>query len=94
MSWDINTGWNTESGAMVPMAKGISVIGSGIRAAQCALTLAEMGIDVALITPSPSLDLDNVNNPAEPSHELLACLAFATEGCQPSAGKTIYQFSG
>ena len=38
----------------------ISVIGSGIRAAQCALTLAEMGIDVSLITPSPSLDLDNV----------------------------------
>ena len=56
---------------MVLMAKGISVIGSGIRAAQCALTLAEMGIDVALITPSPSLELDNVNNPAEPSHELL-----------------------
>ena len=53
------------------MAKGISVIGSGIRAAQCALTLAEMGIDVSLITPSPSLELDNVNNPAEPSHELL-----------------------
>ncbi len=53
------------------MAKGISVIGSGIRAAQCALTLAEMGIDVSLITPSPSLELDNGNNPAEPSHELL-----------------------
>jgi NADPH-dependent glutamate synthase beta subunit-like oxidoreductase/NAD-dependent dihydropyrimidine dehydrogenase PreA subunit len=49
----------------------ISVIGSGIRAAQCALTLAEMGIDVALITPSPSLDLDTVNHPATPSHELM-----------------------
>ena len=53
------------------MAKGISVIGSGIRAAQCALTLADMGIDVALITPSQSLQLDDANNPAKPSHELL-----------------------
>jgi heterodisulfide reductase subunit A len=49
----------------------ISVIGCGIRAAQCALTLAEMGIDVALITPSPSLDLDNVDHSVAPSHELL-----------------------
>jgi NADPH-dependent glutamate synthase beta subunit-like oxidoreductase/NAD-dependent dihydropyrimidine dehydrogenase PreA subunit len=53
------------------MAKGVSVIGAGIRAAQCALTLAEMGIEVALITPAPSLDLDNVKNPTIPSHESL-----------------------
>jgi NADPH-dependent glutamate synthase beta subunit-like oxidoreductase/NAD-dependent dihydropyrimidine dehydrogenase PreA subunit len=49
----------------------ISVIGAGIRAAQCALTLAEMGIDVSLITPSPSLDLDHVNHPVTPSHEIM-----------------------
>jgi NADPH-dependent glutamate synthase beta subunit-like oxidoreductase/NAD-dependent dihydropyrimidine dehydrogenase PreA subunit len=53
------------------MAKGVSVIGSGIQAAQCALTLAEMGIDVSLITPTPALDLDSGRNPAEPSHESL-----------------------
>ncbi len=53
------------------MPKGVSVVGSGIMAAQCALTLAEMGIDVSLITPSPSLDLDSPDHPIAPSHELL-----------------------
>ena len=53
------------------MSKGIAVIGSGVRAAQCALTAAEMDIDVSLIIPSPSLDLDNASNPVEPTHELL-----------------------
>jgi NADPH-dependent glutamate synthase beta subunit-like oxidoreductase/NAD-dependent dihydropyrimidine dehydrogenase PreA subunit len=56
---------------MAAMAKGISVIGSGIRATQCALTLAEMGIDVSLITPAPSLELENGSSSAEPTHELL-----------------------
>jgi NADPH-dependent glutamate synthase beta subunit-like oxidoreductase/NAD-dependent dihydropyrimidine dehydrogenase PreA subunit len=56
---------------MATMSKGISVIGSGIRATQCALTLAEMGIDVSLITPTPSLELENGTNSAEPTHELL-----------------------
>lgn len=41
------------------MAKGVSVIGSGVCAAQCALTLAELGIEVSVITPLPSLSLDN-----------------------------------
>ncbi len=53
------------------MAKGISVIGSGIRATQCALTLVDMGIDVSLITPSHSLELENGSSSAEPTHELL-----------------------
>jgi len=53
------------------MVKGVSVIGTGVRAAQCALTLAEMGIKVDLITPEPALDLDNGNDGSEPSHELL-----------------------
>jgi NADPH-dependent glutamate synthase beta subunit-like oxidoreductase/NAD-dependent dihydropyrimidine dehydrogenase PreA subunit len=53
------------------MAKGIAVIGSGIRATQCALTLAEMGIDVSLITPARSLELENGACTAEPTHELL-----------------------
>jgi len=53
------------------MSKSVVVIGIGVRAAQCALTLAEMGIEVALITPSPSLDLDRANTGAEPSHESL-----------------------
>ena len=57
-------------GAMVLMAKGISVIGSGVSAAQCALTLGEMGIDTILITPNLSLDFDNTHS-TEPSHELL-----------------------
>jgi NADPH-dependent glutamate synthase beta subunit-like oxidoreductase/NAD-dependent dihydropyrimidine dehydrogenase PreA subunit len=59
------------SKAVLPMARSVSVIGTGIRAAQCALTLAEMGVNVSLITPSRSLELDNTNSLAEPSHELL-----------------------
>jgi NADPH-dependent glutamate synthase beta subunit-like oxidoreductase/NAD-dependent dihydropyrimidine dehydrogenase PreA subunit len=53
------------------MAKRISVIGSGVRAAQCALTLAEMGIDVSLITPFASLELDHGHSSTELPHELL-----------------------
>lgn len=53
------------------MGKSVSVIGTGVRAAQCALTLAEMGVKVDLITPEPALDLDNGNDGSEPSHELL-----------------------
>ena len=39
------------------MAKGVCVIGNGISAAQCALTLAELGIEVSIITPSASLNV-------------------------------------
>ncbi|MBN1191574.1 MAG: FAD-dependent oxidoreductase [Dehalococcoidales bacterium] len=53
------------------MAKGIAVIGSGIRATQCALTLAELGIDVSLITPSPSLELENGTPFSEHNTDLL-----------------------
>jgi NADPH-dependent glutamate synthase beta subunit-like oxidoreductase/NAD-dependent dihydropyrimidine dehydrogenase PreA subunit len=53
------------------MPKSVSVIGVGVRAAQCALTLAEMGVKVDLITPEPALDLDNGKDGNEPSHELL-----------------------
>jgi NADPH-dependent glutamate synthase beta subunit-like oxidoreductase/NAD-dependent dihydropyrimidine dehydrogenase PreA subunit len=60
-----------QNGAISLMAKSISVIGSGIRAAQCALTLAELGINVSLITPNQSLDFDNDYNSGEPSHEQL-----------------------
>lgn len=40
------------------MARRIAVIGSNIGVAQSALTLAEMGAEVALITPCPSLGLE------------------------------------
>jgi heterodisulfide reductase subunit A len=53
------------------MPKNISVIGVGVRAAQCALTLAEVGVHVDLITPEPALDLENGKDGNEPSHELL-----------------------
>jgi NADPH-dependent glutamate synthase beta subunit-like oxidoreductase/coenzyme F420-reducing hydrogenase delta subunit/NAD-dependent dihydropyrimidine dehydrogenase PreA subunit len=55
------------------MTKGVSVIGSGISAAQAALTLAELGINVSLITPNPSLDLNGSEDHVHsvPSHESL-----------------------
>jgi NADPH-dependent glutamate synthase beta subunit-like oxidoreductase/NAD-dependent dihydropyrimidine dehydrogenase PreA subunit len=52
------------------MAKGVSIIGTGVRAAQCALALAEMGVQVKLITSEPALDLENWHDGSEPSHEL------------------------
>ncbi len=36
--------------------KKIAIIGGGVRAAQCALTLAELGVEVSLITPHAELD--------------------------------------
>jgi len=41
------------------MARSVAVIGSDAGAAQAALSLAEMGMEVALITPATSLGLDN-----------------------------------
>jgi len=41
------------------MAKGIAVIGSSVGAAQAALTLAELGIEVKVITPSTALGLNS-----------------------------------
>jgi len=46
------------------MARGIAVIGSGIDAAQAALTLAEVGIKVSLITPSTAVGLDSATDSA------------------------------
>ncbi|MFC1994764.1 FAD-dependent oxidoreductase, partial [Chloroflexota bacterium] len=40
------------------MARGVAVIGSGVAVAQAALTLAEIGVEVAVITPSMALGLD------------------------------------
>ena len=39
------------------MARGVAIVGSSIGAAQAALTLAELGVEVKLITPSASLTL-------------------------------------
>jgi len=41
------------------MAKGVAVIGASAGAAQAALTLAELGLEVKIITSSPSLGLDS-----------------------------------
>jgi len=41
------------------MARGMAVIGSSVEAAQAALTLAELGIEVKLLTPSTALGLEN-----------------------------------
>ncbi len=46
------------------MAKGAAVIGDSIGAAQAALTLAEMGVVVRVITPSAALNLDSDNEGA------------------------------
>ena len=41
------------------MTRGVAIIGSSAGAAQAALTLAELGVNVAIVTPSPSFDLDS-----------------------------------
>ena len=41
------------------MARGVAVIGGSVGAAQAALTLAELGIEVKLIAPFAALSLDN-----------------------------------
>jgi len=53
------------------MSARVSVIGSDIRAAQCALTLAELGIKVSLLVPTDCLEMDSANNQSLPSHQLL-----------------------
>jgi NADPH-dependent glutamate synthase beta subunit-like oxidoreductase/NAD-dependent dihydropyrimidine dehydrogenase PreA subunit len=42
------------------MAKGVAIIGDSAGAAQAALTLAELGVEVKLIMSSPALSLDNI----------------------------------
>jgi len=49
------------------MAKGVAVIGDSVGAAQAALTLAELGVEVNIITSSPSLDLDKTVDSALPA---------------------------
>ena len=49
------------------MAKGVAVIGDSVGAAQAALTLADLGVEVNIITSSPSLDLDNTVDSALPA---------------------------
>ncbi|MFH1381599.1 MAG: FAD-dependent oxidoreductase [Chloroflexota bacterium] len=41
------------------MTESVSLIGNGACVAQCALMLAELGIEVSVITPSPSLCVDS-----------------------------------
>ncbi len=41
------------------MARGAVIIGSSAGAAQAALTLAELGVPVSMVTPSPSIGLDS-----------------------------------
>jgi len=52
------------------MARSVAVIGSDAGAAQAALSLAEMGVEVALITPATSLGLDN-SVPSSSSQDML-----------------------
>ena len=54
------------------MARGVTVIGDSVGAAQAALTLAELGVEVNIITSSPSLGLNNTVDSALPtSSELI-----------------------
>jgi NADPH-dependent glutamate synthase beta subunit-like oxidoreductase len=45
-----------EDGVMTQSAKSVSIIGGGVAAAQCALTLAQLGVEVSIITPFMELD--------------------------------------
>ncbi len=49
------------------MARGVTVIGDSVGAAQAALTLAELGVEVNIITSSSSLGLDNTVHSALPT---------------------------
>ena len=49
------------------MARGVTVIGDSVGAAQAALTLAELGVEVNIITSSPSLGLNNTVDSALPT---------------------------
>jgi NADPH-dependent glutamate synthase beta subunit-like oxidoreductase/NAD-dependent dihydropyrimidine dehydrogenase PreA subunit len=53
------------------MGKRVSVVGSGVLAAQCALTLAEMGVKVELFTPEQALYIHNGDSHSELTHESL-----------------------
>ncbi len=55
------------------MTRGVAVIGSSVGAAQAALTLAELGVEVKLITPRAAMGLDNTteNTSITSSEELL-----------------------
>ena len=55
------------------MARGVAVIGSSVGAAQAALTLAELGVEVKVITTSAALGWDNMTDTASvtSSEELL-----------------------
>ncbi|RLC66956.1 MAG: hypothetical protein DRH97_05610, partial [Chloroflexi bacterium] len=46
------------------MARGAAIIGDSVGAAQAALTLAELGVEVKLIMSSPALSLDNTTDSA------------------------------
>jgi NADPH-dependent glutamate synthase beta subunit-like oxidoreductase/NAD-dependent dihydropyrimidine dehydrogenase PreA subunit len=52
-------GCNRGTGARPKMANRVAIIGSSAGAAQAALTLAEMGIEVTIIAASSALDLGN-----------------------------------
>jgi NADPH-dependent glutamate synthase beta subunit-like oxidoreductase/NAD-dependent dihydropyrimidine dehydrogenase PreA subunit len=52
------------------MARSVAVIGGDAGAAQAALSLAEMGVEVSLITPATSLGLDN-SVPSSSSQDML-----------------------
>jgi len=55
------------------MARGVAVIGSSVGAAQAALTLAELGVEIKVITTSAALGWDNMTDTASvtSSEELL-----------------------
>jgi NADPH-dependent glutamate synthase beta subunit-like oxidoreductase/NAD-dependent dihydropyrimidine dehydrogenase PreA subunit len=53
-------GWITEGGAMAQPRKRVAIIGGGVGAAECALTLAQLGVKVDVITPF--MDLGSSSN--------------------------------
>jgi NADPH-dependent glutamate synthase beta subunit-like oxidoreductase/NAD-dependent dihydropyrimidine dehydrogenase PreA subunit len=53
------------------MAKGVSIIGTGVQAAQCALTLGEMGIKVDFIVSEPTLHLNGCETDNDRSYNEL-----------------------
>lgn len=65
-------GWSRKGGTPLEGNKKVVIVGNGIGVAQCALTLADLGINTTVITPSLDLGSDyNADSPDMNSHDLV-----------------------
>ena len=51
--------WSMVDGVVTQPAKRVAIVGGGVEAAQCALTMAQLGAEVAVITPFVELSSDS-----------------------------------